>query len=76
MPFPCVGRGLEIMSERPVGKERVELDSGENSAGIVVTNRQDAFPAGEEHPRIAVFIWGGKVRPAPTLPFGRWKGAA
>ena len=27
-------------------------------------------------PRIAAFIWGGKVRPAPTLPYGRWKGAA
>ena len=27
-------------------------------------------------PRIAAFIWGGKIRPAPTLPYGRWKGAA
>jgi hypothetical protein len=27
-------------------------------------------------PRIAAFIWGGKVRPAPTLPYGRWRGAA
>ena len=27
-------------------------------------------------PRISAFIWGGKVRPTPTLPYGRWKGAA
>jgi hypothetical protein len=24
-------------------------------------------------PVISAFIWGGKVRPVPTLPFGRWK---
>jgi hypothetical protein len=64
------------MSERRFGEKKVEPDMGESSAGIVVTNRQVSFPNGEEHPRIAVFIWGGKVRPAPTLPFGRWKGAA
>lgn len=28
------------------------------------------------HPRISAFIWGGKTRPTPTLPYGRWKGAA
>jgi hypothetical protein len=27
-------------------------------------------------PRIAAFIWGRKIRPNPTLPYGRWKGAA
>ena len=27
-------------------------------------------------PRITAFIWGGKVRPQPTLPFGRWKHVA
>ena len=27
-------------------------------------------------PRISAFIWGGKVRPTPTLPYGRRKGAA
>lgn len=27
-------------------------------------------------PRIAAFVWGGRVQPAPTLPFGRWKSAA
>ena len=27
-------------------------------------------------PSISAFIWGGKVRPVPTLPFGRWKQTA
>jgi hypothetical protein len=42
--------------------------------GIVIT-RGDQESA-SRRPRIAAFIWGGKVRPNPTLPFGRWKGAA
>lgn len=37
--------------------------------GIVVL--EPAKP--RQEPRIAAFIWGGKVRPVPTLPFGRWK---
>ncbi len=43
--------------------------------GIVI-RRGDQEAAGRRPPRIAAFIWGGKVRPNPTLPFGRWKGAA
>ena len=27
-------------------------------------------------PRMRAFIWGGKVTPPPTLPFGRWKSVA
>lgn len=46
--------------------------------GIVVADgRRGATPSeARTEPRIAAFIWGGKVRPSPTLPFGRWKGAA
>jgi hypothetical protein len=44
--------------------------------GIVVTDGRGAGPLGAREPRIQAFIWGGKVRPTPTLPFGRWKGAA
>ena len=42
--------------------------------GIVILGGP-ASPMPNE-PRIAAFIWGGKVRPTPVLPFGRWKGAA
>lgn len=41
-------------------------------AGIVIKGRPEAT----EKPRISAFIWGGKVRPVPTLPYGRWKPTA
>jgi hypothetical protein len=41
--------------------------------GIVIA--QGLAPAVPQ-PRIAAFIWGGKVRPTPTLPYGRWKSGA
>ena len=41
--------------------------------GIVITSGDSTPP---QQPRISAFIWGGKVRPIPTLPFGRWKGVA
>jgi hypothetical protein len=41
--------------------------------GIVINRGDSPVPA---QPRIAAFIWGGKVRPTPTLPYGRWKGRA
>ena len=47
----------------------------ERSPGILVTDARVASEPRIE-PRIAAFIWGGKVRPTPTLPYGRWKGAA
>lgn len=39
--------------------------------GIVINRGRAPVPA---RPRISAFIWGGKVRPTPTLPYGRWKG--
>jgi hypothetical protein len=39
------------------------------AVGIVV--RSDALA--ERRPRAIAFVWGGKVRPAPSLPYGRWK---
>ena len=41
-------------------------------AGIVIRGR----PETESEPVITAFIWGGKVREAPTLPYGRWKSSA
>lgn len=50
---------------------------GRGLHGIVVTDgRAPVRPADRgPEPRIAAFVWGGKVRPSPTLPFGRWKSA-
>lgn len=43
--------------------------------GIVIAWR-GATTASRLVPRIQAFVWGGKVRPTPILPYGRWKGAA
>ncbi len=45
-------------------------------SGIMVSGARAEPDSRPDHPRISAFVWGGKVRPSPTLPFGRWKGAA
>ncbi len=52
------------MTERDAGTER------KLPAGIVIRSPEESEP---KSPQITAFIWGGKVRPEPTLPFGRWK---
>jgi hypothetical protein len=42
------------------------------AAGIVIRDQMEPI----DRPVIAAFIWGGKVRPSPTLPYGRWKQSA
>jgi hypothetical protein len=44
---------------------------GHPAVGIVVKNGGQA----ERRPRAVAFVWGGKVRPTPSLPYGRWKKA-
>ena len=51
---------MEQNREAPEGGVEVPL-------GIIVRDRVE--PA--VRPLISAFIWGGKVRPAPTLPYGR-----
>lgn len=38
-------------------------------AGIVILVSSEE----ERKPAISAFIWGGKVLPVPTLPYGRWR---
>ena len=38
-----------------------------NPPGIVITDRWEE----PRRPAISAFIWGGKVRPVPALPYGR-----
>jgi len=64
------------MSQRREIDEEMGRKTDETSPGIVVTDFPGNLSKGNEHPRISAFIWGGKVRPTPTLPYGRWKGAA
>lgn len=68
------GSGRKTMREKRWEKG---IDQGEDpdvTPGIVIMDR--GSDVGKMRPRITAFIWGGKVRPTPTLPFGRWKGAA
>jgi hypothetical protein len=53
------------------GRDAKASDGGvkRDPPGIVILNGQRP----ERTPVIAAFIWGWKVRPVPTLPFGRWK---
>jgi len=59
-----------------VARVAEEGQGGEMSQGIVVVDIRTEATEDSSGPRIAAFIWGGKVRPAPTLPYGRWRGAA
>ena len=53
--------------------ESIKLESQESDpTGIVIRG----VAAVMQPPRIAAFIWGGRVREIPTLPFGRWKPSA
>lgn len=41
--------------------------AGGDAPGIVIHDRFKPLP----RPAILAFIWGGKVRPVPSLPYGR-----
>jgi hypothetical protein len=43
--------------------------AAKDAVGIVVQRG----PHEERRPRAVAFVWGGKTRRAPTLPYGRWK---
>jgi hypothetical protein len=38
--------------------------------GIVI---RDGVATPPKPPAISAFVYGGRVRPIPTLPFGRWR---
>lgn len=63
-------KGKEASAEGAPGAEEARL------TGIVIASGRKSGGGDARAPRIAAFIWGGKVRPTPTLPYGRWKGAA
>jgi hypothetical protein len=45
------------------------LAASSDPVGIVV----QSGTSGEERPRAVAFVWGARVCPAPSLPYGRWK---
>lgn len=46
--------------------QAVTVEDPRNPPGIVILGRWE-----ELRPAVAAFIWGGKVRPVPALPYGR-----
>jgi hypothetical protein len=50
-----------------ISEPTAEQDSAGEAPGIVIHGRFEPLP----RPSILAFIWGGKVRPVPRLPFGR-----
>jgi hypothetical protein len=47
--------------------EEVVVEPKEQPPGIVIRGTFGPTP----QPAIAAFIWGGKVRPVPALPYGK-----
>lgn len=62
-------RGEAVETAAPVSEDSEGYLEGR---AMLVAGKPMAVPS----PRISAFIWGGKVRPQPTLPFGRWKEVA
>ena len=57
------------MKERGVKTRENRSTERTMPVGIVIKDGPEAVVK----PLISAFIWGGKVRPVPTLPYGRWK---
>ena len=53
--------------EHTTSDQNPNSDDPRNPPGIVITHRWEE----PTRPVIAAFIWGGKVRPVPALPYGR-----
>jgi hypothetical protein len=68
--------GVTGRANRIGGDDHPRRTRARELRGIVIANGSP--PSGEvpEHPTLAAFIWGGKVRPTPPLPYGRFRGAA
>lgn len=49
--------------------DNFELAEEQSPAGIIIRDAGEA----PRRPAVTAFIWGGRIRPVPTLPFGRWK---
>lgn len=54
---------------KDISKAEGLLKESVRPRGIVIQDGADRPVT----PVIRAFIWGGKVRQVPTLPFGRWK---
>lgn len=67
-----LGGGLESRVDAP-GKP---VRGARVLRGIVIADGASPSDRPVHPPTLAAFIWGGKVRPVPSLRYGRLRGAA
>lgn len=73
VPYRCVHahaggmRALEVVVAKNKKELEITLGAREAAPGIVIHDRWEQ----PRPPAISAFIWGGKVRPVPALPYGR-----
>jgi len=58
--------GAEFM-DKMFSEKRAGSGVAGDAPGIVIHDRWQPMPK----PAVTAFIWGGKVRPVPQLPYGR-----
>lgn len=44
--------------------------------GIIIADGGVGSRLSRQHPRVEAFVYGERIPPVPTLPFGRWKVAS
>lgn len=54
--------------------ERLAPPCNDDVPGILVSRTPECPQAA--HPRITAFVWGSRVQPGPTLPYGRARRSA
>lgn len=52
-------------------EEQERLPAERDAVGIVVNDGRERQT--RPRPAAIAFVWGVRVRPAPSLPYGRWK---
>lgn len=65
---------MTTMTKMPPADGRRERGCDDALPGIVISRTPECDGAG--HPRITAFVWGGRVQPGPTLPYGRARRSA
>ena len=58
---------MEVVVAQNNSDLEITLGAREAAPGIVIHDRWEQ----PRPPAISAFIWGGKVRPVPALPYGR-----
>lgn len=61
---------------KPARLKRQDGCGEEDVSGIVILDGGVGVRVDRAGPRIHPFVYGDRIPPVPTLPFGRWKAAS